>query len=325
MIFFDHIKGCSRNTTSYKDGLWTWIQFAKSGAAEDKFFANPYPEVIVASGSNGIWLAGNNNDGNNTNNYLINPEVFKKAATWKKADDTTADTSVTTAALRTLGYILTTKGPAQTINKSITVETPNKITLTKVEWTLYGNKGYTKNDVQGSIVMDSSSTDAQFNINYNSSEDGASPSKLLSLSSNGVTVDSIAQFSRTVTCSQDVTCKSQVTAVTFNATSDKRAKTNIQPMDKTLALDIVNKLPVYSFNYKADNCPSVGVLAQEAALYDNAIPNFSLVSNEQATGVNGDYQTVKESKLVYILWAAVQAQNAEIQHLKARIDKLEAK
>ena len=137
------------------------------------------------------------------------------------------------------------------------------------------------------------------------------------LNASGITVKSNATFEKTITC------KDQITAVSFNATSDKRAKTNIKRLDQEKALDIVNKLPVYSFNYKKDNIPSIGVLAQEAAVYDGAIPNFSLVNNEQATGENGDYQTVKESKLVYILWAAIQEQSRQINQLKSQLKELQ--
>ena len=52
MIFFDHIKGCARDTTAYNTGLWTWIQFAKS--KNDGFPDSPYPKIIVAKGSDGI-------------------------------------------------------------------------------------------------------------------------------------------------------------------------------------------------------------------------------------------------------------------------------
>nr|DAF79866.1 MAG TPA: Endo N acetylneuraminidase [Caudoviricetes sp.] len=133
----------------------------------------------------------------------------------------------------------------------------------------------------------------------------------------GITVKMDASFEK------GVKCDGQIQAVSFNATSDKRAKTNIKRLDQEKALDIVNKLPVYSFNYKKDNIPSIGVLAQEASVYDGAIPNFSLVNNEQATGENGDYQTVKESKLVYILWAAIQEQSRQINQLKSQLKELQ--
>lgn len=69
MIFFDHIKGCSKDTTGYDKGLWTWIQFAKS--KNDGFPDSPYPEIIVAKGSNGI--------NKNNSNYLLNPSDFTNA------------------------------------------------------------------------------------------------------------------------------------------------------------------------------------------------------------------------------------------------------
>lgn len=74
MIFFDHIKGCSKDTTAYDKGLWTWIQFAKSN--NDGFPDSPYPKIIVAKGSNGI---NKTVDNTTTLNYLLNPEQFSGA------------------------------------------------------------------------------------------------------------------------------------------------------------------------------------------------------------------------------------------------------
>ena len=279
MIFFDHIKGCSRDTTAYNKGLWTWIQFAKS--KNDGFPDSPYPEIIIAKGSNGINTV---DDHATTWNYLLNPEKFSDANNWSAEGST----------VKTLGDIITTSGPAQTIHKSLTIDVDNKLTVHKIDFDAVkfeantGLKVY-KND----------------NLTY------------FLLNASGITVKSAATFEK------DVKCEGQIQAVSFNATSDKRAKTNIKRLDQEKALDIVNKLPVYSFNYKKDNIPSIGVLAQEAAVYDGAIPNFSLVNNEQATGENGDYQTVKESKLVYILWAAIQEQSRQINQLKSQLKELQ--
>ena len=84
----------------------------------------------------------------------------------------------------------------------------------------------------------------------------------------------------------------------FNATSDRRAKENIKKVDFS-ALSIINSLPIYSFNYKDSDKPSIGVIAQEALKYN--IEDFSLVENEEASGENNDYMSIKESKLIYIL------------------------
>ena len=282
MIFFDHIKGCSRDTTAYDKGLWTWIQFAQSNNDEFPNFPNsPYPKIIVAKGSNGINKAVDNTT---TWNYLLNPEQFSGADNWSAEGNT----------VKTLGDIITTVGPAQTIHKNITIYGDNKLYVHKIDFDTV--------KFEANIGLKVYKDD---NLTY------------FLLNASGITVKSDATFEKTITCSD------QITAVSFNATSDKRAKTNIKRLDQEKALDIVNKLPVYSFNYKKDNTPSIGVLAQEAAVYDGAIPNFSLVNNEQATGENGDYQTVKESKLVYILWAAIQEQSRQINQLKSQLKELQ--
>lgn len=283
MIFFDHIKGCSRDTTAYDKGLWTWIQFARGSDQ------TPYPEIIIAEGSNGINKT--RSDGT-IKNFLINKDAFSTAYTWPPKPE---------EIVKTLGHIITELGPAQTIEKDITINNAHTLNINHLNFT------------NGKVIF--KPTDANNGLQIVNSGDSSLIYFLLNAS--GITVKSAATFEK------DVKCDGQIQAVSFNATSDKRAKTNIKRLDQEKALDIVNKLPVYSFNYKKDNIPSIGVLAQEASVYDGAIPNFSLVNNEQATGENGDYQTVKESKLVYILWAAIQEQSRQINQLKSQLKELQ--
>ncbi len=91
---------------------------------------------------------------------------------------------------------------------------------------------------------------------------------------------------------------SSVTAVYFNTQSDRRAKTKIQVANFD-ALDIIKNLSIYSFIYKDSHIPSIGIMAQEAQ--NIQIEDFSIVNNKNATGINGDYMNISESKLVYIL------------------------
>ena len=108
-------------------------------------------------------------------------------------------------------------------------------------------------------------------------------------------------------------------AMFFNATSDKRAKTDIRLL-QTNALDLIDKVRIYSFEYK-DTCkPSIGVIAQE--LQDIDIQGFGLVDNIYASGENGDYMRVKETKLIYILWKGIQELNEEVKRLRFEVDKL---
>ncbi len=105
----------------------------------------------------------------------------------------------------------------------------------------------------------------------------------------------------------------EIKAASFNATSDERLKTNITALDYS-ALDIVNDMKTYSFEYKSDpDTHQIGVIAQE--LEDKKIGDFSFVS-EDADG----YLSVKESKLVYLLIKAVQEQQKEIEELKRKIN-----
>lgn len=102
----------------------------------------------------------------------------------------------------------------------------------------------------------------------------------------------------------------------FNATSDKRAKENMRKADFS-ATSIVTQTDIYSFTYKDSQSPSIGVIAQDVA--NIKIDDFSLVENKDATGVDGDFMSVKESKLIYILWKAIQEQQEEINTLKQKL------
>lgn len=108
----------------------------------------------------------------------------------------------------------------------------------------------------------------------------------------------------------------------FNATSDKRAKENIYPLMAS-ALDIINAVQVYTFNYKNSDQTTIGLIAQEMLPYN--LGGATFVSNPDATGEDGDYMSITESKLVYLLLKGMQEQQEQINHLKQRIIDLEGK
>ena len=106
------------------------------------------------------------------------------------------------------------------------------------------------------------------------------------------------------------------TATYFNATSDYRAKKDFKLLDID-ALELIKKVQLYSFKYKDSNQPSIGIIAQD--VQDINIDGFDLVDNKEASGANFDYMSIHESKLVYILWKAIQEQQKEIEELKKLI------
>ena len=88
-----------------------------------------------------------------------------------------------------------------------------------------------------------------------------------------------------------VVAKGKIEGLYFNATSDRRAKTNIRPIAYG-ALDIVMNTPIYTFNYIKDNAESCGIMAQD-------LPedySFDFIDRS-----NPDLLKVHESKLVYLL------------------------
>lgn len=117
----------------------------------------------------------------------------------------------------------------------------------------------------------------------------------------------------------DIDTKGRCQAAYFNATSDRRAKINIKPLNLS-ALELIKRVPVCSFTYKDSDLPSIGIIAQD--VQDIEIEGFKLVDNEQASGKDYDYMSIHESKLTYILWKAVQEQQKQIDLLKEEIEQL---
>ena len=61
------------------------------------------------------------------------------------------------------------------------------------------------------------------------------------------------------------------------------------------------------------------MIAQD--LKDVNIDGFDLVGNKTATGENNDYMQIHESKLIYVLWKAVQELSNEVDNLKKQLIK----
>ena len=99
------------------------------------------------------------------------------------------------------------------------------------------------------------------------------------------------------------------TAADFNSSSDIKLKTNVQrisdPLDKIIRIEGV------SFNWKKDNSPSIGVIANEL---EKVLPELVTDSDPKAVNYNG---------LIGVLIEAVKEQQSEIDSLKERISKLE--
>ena len=118
---------------------------------------------------------------------------------------------------------------------------------------------------------------------------------------------------------QTIIDSTKVEAPYFNATSDRRAKEDPLPFNGR-ALDIINQIQTFTYKYKDTKQVSYGVMAQD--LLDIKINDFSFVENAAATGENGDYMSVRESKLVYLLLEGIKELQIEVNNLRKEVEEL---
>ena len=295
-IFIPHIKGCEEN-----GNIYTWIKWQGrfSGGSSDNHFQTPKIEVKDTRD-----IATTNTD---------------------------------------LGYIITSEAERQSINKIISI--PNIQKITKLDFSSVGSiqsttdnttlqflgaankkveiKSLTELNLYGTTrtYLQANTADTSINLASN-----ATPSTIIykaaehNFASGYVVIGSVGSEDKV---DGSLYIQNSCNALYFNATSDIRAKTNLQHASFK-ALNIVKSLPIYTFNYKETGSPSIGLIAQDAAKISFG-SDFSLVNNETASGENGDYMTIKESKLIYVLWKAIQEQQEQINYLTSLVKDLSRK
>jgi hypothetical protein len=100
----------------------------------------------------------------------------------------------------------------------------------------------------------------------------------------------------------NLTASQTVQAADFNSTSDENLKTNIQTIESSL--DTLQQLRGVTFDWKGNNKPSIGVIAQEL---EQVLPQLV---------TDGDPKTVNYNGLIGVLIEAVKELSAEVQELK---------
>ena len=94
-----------------------------------------------------------------------------------------------------------------------------------------------------------------------------------------------------------------LSATIFTSTSDERVKTNIRPI--TNALDITKKLKGVKFNWKENDLPSLGLIAQEV---EKVLPEVVNTDSE-------DMKSINYSSLVSLLVEAIKELNQKVENL----------
>lgn len=348
-IFYNHIKGCGSGATGVsnsKTDLWTWIKWANT---EDNSSLTTTASVNELPS---IWL-------NKSNVLETDPSIDAGKIVTSKASGQSIEQFFTFSAGIRVGFDQkflqsTEKKEKDATKKDYTLETNSDLWFAGSSLIVADNKETTtvvnnydepfgkvffineEDGVLEKVEKDNDDTSKKNVLkivsNTSSAAAGAKQGQILLQAKRHIFDGHIwAQKSLYVGGETDriedsslaegiIKATQKCEALYFNATSDRRAKTNITPA-KFSALSVVNNLPIYTFNYLSNpEKLTVGLIAQEAAQYD--LDGFNMVDNLNATGLNNDMMQMKESKLVYILWKAVQELSAEVEDLKAQIRDL---
>lgn len=108
--------------------------------------------------------------------------------------------------------------------------------------------------------------------------------------------------------------------ITF--TSDRRRKENFSAISESY-LEVVEKVPVMNYNYKNSLIPQVGIIAQD--LEATNISNVDCFIKIEDSLELKNKRSLYETKLVYILWKALQEESELRKKLEQRVADLEAK
>lgn len=117
-------------------------------------------------------------------------------------------------------------------------------------------------------------------------------------------------YDKNVSFLNNISIANDVNARSFTYSSDRALKKNIATIESPLAK--ILKLRGVTFNWKEDNSPSVGLIAQEV---EKVFPEL--------VGENNGFKSVQYGNLVAPLIEAVKEQQKEINSLKNRLEALE--
>lgn len=321
-IFYNHIKGCGVNTTGVSETLndtgsngaktnesWGWItwpsklKYVKTEGNEDLRYVDNCPELRVcninskpddtqAGLSLGKFILSNAQNQAINEHFCFNRTMDIYSETKKVLMTSNKNSS----------------NPLVTIHQDCWVTSGKSLCFSEND---YNNKSY---NYYAQIYWDKTKENNRWLFNIHNSDASIEFSASAYCFHRGNVL-----FAGTIRTPADIECEGKCQAHYFNATSDSRAKSNITPTEFS-ALQVVNSISTYTFNYTNKQEKTIGLIAQEAAEFN--LDGFNMVDNLEATGQDGDFMQMKESKLVYVLWKAVQELSAEVEELKAEIRNL---
>lgn len=322
-IFYEKIKGCSIDTTgSGEEDLWSILKWGTakglSTTAINNFCIDFIPSLEVHGSSN-----------EDTAKYDFGH--FLVTGPTPKDDDEKYTTSSSAHQYIYTDLCFGKKGSALYVEDIKGLD--NNKTLTINDFVNITNNTLTVQGDAASFVMKNKSTPLNEFYKINST---SLTSKIQKLTFQNITSCSFSQqddgtdsypfqFKGGVQIDGDtlvtgsLKANFKVEALYFNATSDSRAKTILGKVPN--ALNTIVDTPIYEYFYTDDakKTELIGILAQD--LLKNG-DEFHIVNNQSATGVNGDFMTIKEDRLTFVLWKALQELTEEVKELRNEVNKL---
>ena len=304
-VYYKWIKGCASGST-LTTGLWTYLKWG-NGATGDptKKSTDNLPHIYTYIGKQ------DNPETENDLGYILTNKAtgIQIEKPWTFKDNITCNDH-----LKTNNFII----PNGTYTFLIGINNIPKIYKGSSEETISSNYAshYIANEIcfGNSIFLCHKTTNEEIRdrvhfwlANTNLVCEFEQSNSLLELREGGLLAD------------KQIKSKESIDAQYFNATSDKRAKENIQSATYN-ALELIKKLPIYTYNYKNKSENLTGILAQD--LLEAQPKELDLVSNTNATGENGDYMSIKNDKLMFVLMKAIQEQQKQIEKLQAELQQL---
>ena len=293
-IFYKHIKGCGENSIgSGNTDVWSWIMWASSANNTNLKASQSYlPEVYVSKTNSfekatscGKILTSDAIDQKVTQLMCFNKGLYASSIVLTDAD----------AENENIGYS----------NNTLYLDAANKDSV-------IGTMNFNARDF---IFQKQTNGASSFTVGPSAFFNSNTTIRSNLYVGPSMTYKFPTEDSEKGTIKADYKCEAKF----FNATSDRRAKTDITPASFS-ALGVVQSLPVYSFKYNTNPTPVIGLIAQEAAYYN--LDGFNMVDNLLATGEDNDFMQMKESKLVYVLWKAVQELSDQVNDLKSQLASL---
>ena len=283
-VYYKWIKGCQQGAT-LDEGQWSYITWGKTKSTE----TDVMPQLAISSGRDGVKT----NFGYFLTSDMPTPEIKNN---WNFKSGIKCNTILPYAGENNIEI----GAGAKAIDILAPINMTNDVVSSGQIFTVSAETISLKHQSQEyRFILTSWDKGFQFNGSINTQGD--------------VTIS--GNFSAKDYIHSDSYCEAEY----FNATSDIRAKENIRPATYN-ALELIKKLQIYTYNYINKPESVTGIIAQE--LLEVQPKELDLVSNINASGENGDYMSIKNDKLMFVLMKAIQEQQEKIEALEYELQCL---